>query len=68
MDEAVMIWKLSNGEIVVIGDKVVVTEEDNTKISGNVIDIAETYITLELEDGNEFDSFFSELKDVRVVK
>ena len=68
MDEAKMAYVLSNDEIVKIGDKVEITEDDNTKNSGNVIDIAETYITLELEEGGEFDAYFSELKDVRVVK
>lgn len=51
-----------------VGDKVEITEDDNTKTSGNVIDIAETYITLELEEGGEFDAYFLELKDVRVIK
>ena len=68
MDEAKMAYVLSNDEIVKIGDKVEITEDDNTKTSGNVIDIAETYITLELEEGGEFDAYFSELKDVRVIK
>ena len=68
MDEAKMAYVLSNDEIVKIGDNVEITEDDSTKTSGNVIDIAETYITLELEEGGEFDVYFSELKDVRVIK
>lgn len=70
MDEAKMIWKLSNGESVEIGDKVQVTTSDDEVYVGNIIDIAETYITVELdyESGEELDAFFSELKDVRLVK
>lgn len=68
MDEAKMIWKLSNGESVEIGDKVHVTTSDGEIYVGNIIDIAETYITAELDDeSGELDIFFSELKDVRLV-
>ena len=45
MDEAKMIWRLSNGELVAIEDKVQITTSDE-----------------------ELDVFFSELKDVRLIK
>ena len=37
---------------------------------GNIIDIGETYITVEIDykTGEELDVFFSELKDVRLIK
>lgn len=34
-----MTWKLSNGESVAIGDKVQVTESDDTVYVGNITDI-----------------------------
>lgn len=70
MDEAKMIWKLSNGESVEIGDKVQVTTSDDEVYVGNIIDIGETYITVELnyKTAEELDVFFSELKDVRLAK
>ena len=70
MDEAKLIWKLSNGELVAIGDKAQVTTSDDEVYVGNIVDIGETFITVELdyEIGEELDAFFSELKDVRLVK
>ena len=70
MDEAKMIWKLSNGELVAIEDKVQITTSDDEVYVGNIIDIGETYITVEIDykTGEELDVFFSELKDVRLVK
>ena len=69
MDEAKMIWRLSNGELVAIEDKVQITTSDEVYV-GNIIDIGETYITVELDykTGEELDVFFSELKDVRLIK
>ena len=70
MDEAKMIWKLSNGELVAIEDKVEITTSDEKVYVGNIIDIGETYITVEIDykTGEELDVFFSELKDVRLIK
>ena len=70
MDEAKMIWKLSNGELVAIEDKVEITTSDEKVYVGNIIDIGETYITVELDykTGEELDVFFSELNDVRLIK
>ena len=70
MDEAKMIWRLSNGELVEIEDRVQVTTSDDEVYVGNIIDIGETYITIEIDykTGEELDIFFSELKDVRLVK
>ena len=70
MDEAKMIWRLSNGELVAIEDKVQITTSDDEVYAGNIIDIGETYITIEIDykTGEELDVFFSELKDVRLVK
>ena len=70
MDEAKMIWRLSNGELVAIEDKVQITTSDDEVYVGNIIDIGETYIAVELDykTGEELDVFFSELKDVRLVK
>ena len=70
MDEAKMIWRLSNGELVAIEDRVEVITSDDKVYVGNIIDIGETYITAELnyKTGEELDVFFSELKDVRLVK
>ena len=70
MDEAKMIWRLSNGELVAIEDRVEVITSDDKVYVGNIIDIGETYITAEIDykTGEELDVFFSELKDVRLVK
>ena len=70
MDEAKMIWRLSNGELVAIEDRVEVITSDDKVYVGNIIDIGETYITAELDykTGEELDVFFSELKDVRLIK
>lgn len=70
MDEAKMIWKLSNGELVEIEDKVQITTSDDETYVGNIIDIGETYITIEIDykTGEELDISFSELKDVILVK
>ena len=70
MDEAKMIWRLSNGELVAIEDKVQITTSDDEVYVGNIIDIGETYIVVEIDykTGEELDVFFSELKDVRLVK
>ena len=70
MDEAKMIWRLSNGELVAIEDRVEVITSDDKVYVGNIIDIGETYITAELDykTGEELDVLFSELKDVRLVK
>lgn len=57
MDEAKMIQRLSNGELVAIEDKVQITTSDDEVCVGNIIDI-----------GEELDVFFSELKDVRLIK
>ena len=45
MDEAKMIWRLSNGELVAIEDRVEITTSDEEVYVGNIIDIGETYIT-----------------------
>ena len=70
MDEAKMIWRLSNGELVEIEDKVQITTSDNEVYVGNIIDIGEKYITIESDykTGEELDISFSELKDVILVK
>ena len=53
-----------------IEDKVQITTSDDEVYVGNIIDIGETYITIEIDykTGEELDVFFSELKDVRLVK
>ena len=38
MDEAKMIWRLSNGELVAIEDKVQITTSDDEVYVGNIID------------------------------
>ena len=53
MDEAKMIWRLSNGELVEIENKVEITTSDDEVYSGNIIDIGETYITVEIDYKNE---------------
>ena len=70
MDEAKIVWRLSNGELVAIEDKVQITISDDEVYVGNIIDIGETYITAELDykTGEELDVSFSELKDVRLIK
>ena len=70
MDEAKMIWRLSNGELVAIEDRVEVITSDDEVYVGNIIDIGETYITVEIDykTGEELDVFFSELKDVKLIK
>ena len=70
MDEAKMIWRLSNGELVAIEDRVEVITSDDEVYVGNIIDIGETYITVEIDykTGEELDVSFSELKDVRLIK
>ena len=70
MNEAKMIWRLSNGELVAIEDKVQITTSDDEVYVGNIIDIGETYITVEndYKTGEELDVFFSELKDVKLIK
>ena len=70
MDEAKIVWRLSNGELVAIEDKVQITTSDDEVYVGNIIDIGETYITVELnyKTSEELDVFFSELKDVRLIK
>lgn len=70
MDEAKIVWRLSNGELVAIEDKVQITISDDEVYVGNIIDIGETYITVEndYKTGEELDVFFSELKDVRLIK
>ena len=70
MDEAKMIWRLSNGELITIDDKVKITTSNDEVYVGNIIDIGETYITAELDykTGEELDVCFSELKGVRLVK
>ena len=70
MDEAKIVWRLSNGELVAIEDKVQITISDDEVYVGNIIDIGETYITVELnyKTSEELDVFFSELKDVRLIK
>lgn len=67
MDEAKMTWRLSNGEVVAIGDRVFIDEGEETHYA-TVIDIGETYITGELDEGGEIDVYFSELKDVKVIE
>ena len=70
MDEAKMIWRLSNGELVEIEDKVQITTSDDEVYVGNIIDIGEKYITVEIDykTGEELDVSFSKLKDVRLIK
>ena len=70
MDEAKMIWRLSNGELVEIEDKVQITTSNDEVYVGNIIDIGETYIVVEIDykTGEGLDVFFSELKDVRLIK
>ena len=70
MDEAKMIWRLSNGELVAIEDRVEITTSDDEVYVGNIIGSGETDITAELDykTGEEVDVFFSELKDLRLVK
>ena len=70
MDEAKMIWKLSNDELVEIEDKVQITTSDDEVYVGNIIDIGETYIRvgLDYKTGEELDVSFSELKDVKLIK
>ena len=70
MDEAKIVWRLSNGELVAIEDRVEITTSDDEVYVGNIIDIGETYITAELDykTGEELDVSFSELKDVRLIK
>ena len=43
MDEAKMIWRLSNGELVAIEDKVQITTSDDEVYVGNIIDIKNSH-------------------------
>ena len=56
--------------LVAIEDKVQITTSDDEVYVGNIIDIGGTYITVEIDykTGEELDVFFSELKDVRLIK
>ena len=67
MENAKKVWILSNGELVSIGDNIQV---DNGKevYMANVVDIDEKVIIYTISTGEEFDPYFSELKDIRVVK
>lgn len=69
MNNAKKIFLLANEEMVSIGDEVQIIRKNNESCIGNIIDIGETFITIKLEDeSGEFDSYFSELKDIRVIK
>lgn len=67
MDKAKSIWLLSNGEFVSVGDNIQVDDGRAVYIV-KVTDVGETYITGKLNTGGEFDAYFKELKDVRVIK
>lgn len=68
MNKAKMKYILSNGELVSIGDKVYIETNRSENYKGNIIDIGETYITIKQMDDFDFDAYFSELKDVRIIK
>ena len=69
MDEARRVYMLSNGEVVGINDKVKVVTNHEGEFIGEVVDIAETYITISLlDESGELDTYYSELKDVRLIK
>lgn len=68
MKNAKEIYVLSNGETVGCKDRVKVTREDGEVCTGVVIDIGKDFITVELDDDDLIDAFFSELKDVRLLK
>ncbi len=67
MNNAKCIWLLANGEFVSLGDNIQVDDRREVHIV-RVTDIGETYITGELNTGVEFDAYFKELKDVKVLK
>ena len=71
MENAKKVYVLSNGELVSMGDLVKVNTNDGTLIiKVNAID--ETFIAGIILNGEEsdtsFDAYFSDLKDVRVLK
>ena len=71
MENAKKVYVLSNGELVSMGDLVKVNTNDGTLIiKVNAID--ETFITGIILNGEEadtsFDAYFSDLKDVKVLK
>ena len=70
MYEVKIILILLNGQFVSIEYKVQITTSDDEVYVGNIIDIGETYITVEIDykTGEELDVLFSELKDVRLIK
>lgn len=72
MENAKKVYILSNGEMVSIGDLVRVDTKEEIQII-KVTDINETYIagiiTLNGEEiGTNFDVYFSELRDAKVIK
>lgn len=67
MDKAKSMWLLSNGEFVSVGDNIRVDNGREVYIL-QVTDIGETYITGNISIGGEFDAYFSELKDIKVIK
>lgn len=67
MENAKSVWLLSNGEYVCIGDYVQI-DNGYSVYKVKVTDIGKTYITGEISTGGEFDAYFSELKDIKVIK
>ena len=72
MENAKKIYRLSNGELVSIGDLVrVETKEEIQVIKVNAIEeafISGIIILNGEEVGTSFDAYFSELRDVKVIK
>lgn len=67
MNNAKRVWLLSNGETVSIGDKIQVDNGIEVYIA-QVIGIGETYIAKKKSTGEKSDSYFNDLKDIRVLK
>lgn len=67
MNNAKCIWILSNGESVCIGDNIQI-DNGREVYRACVTDIGENYICGKTSTDEEFDAYFKELKDVRVIK
>lgn len=66
MNNAKCVWILSNGESISIGDKIQVNNGREV-YEACVTDVAETYICGKTSIGEEFDAYFKDLKDIRVI-
>ena len=68
MKEAKHCFILSNGITVDVGNKVEIIKNNGEKYVGNIIDISTTGIFIKLlNDECEFDAYFEELRDIKII-